>query len=304
MSYTTFPSFMENLFKEKPKLQRMGILSVRLSTFTTNFWPHMDTFPPKIMAEAGFYFTGLEKDLVMCFYCNLGVGSWIPEIHDPWIHHSLYSPRCPFLPLCKGVKYVEAIYNLDNSFRFINFTEKQVIAEMQRIKRMERCNTSAFLFSDLHIPPIVIVVDTSDLEDQNKNLSDSFKCKMCMETEIQVLFLPCGHLISCGLCSVAVTKCPICRKMINARLRVDMDDGRSLNVYTSSTRLEKLAIENCNLMQRKQCSLCCKKDLLQTTGATFVPCGHLITCNKCAEKFTKCPSCGKLITGLAKTFLS
>ena len=48
-------------------------------------------------------------------------------------------------------------------------------------------------------------------------------CKLCMENDISVVFLPCGHLCCCSRCAnlPAVNKnCPICRAVIANKVRV------------------------------------------------------------------------------------
>ncbi|XP_076468195.1 uncharacterized protein LOC143299006 [Babylonia areolata] len=68
-------------------------------------------------------------------------------------------------------------------------------------------------------------------------------------------------------------------------------------------RVKHLAKENHQLRQRKMCRACRKVDLA-TSGITFLPCGHFITCEMCSETFDDCPACGKSIMGTVRTFLS
>lgn len=44
-------------------------------------------------------------------------------------------------------------------------------------------------------------------------------CKICMDKKVSVVFLPCGHLISCQDCSYALKSCPICRNGIKGIVR-------------------------------------------------------------------------------------
>nr|KAG5701007.1 hypothetical protein BaRGS_022718 [Batillaria attramentaria] len=68
-------------------------------------------------------------------------------------------------------------------------------------------------------------------------------------------------------------------------------------------RVQKLEKENHKLQHRKLCRMCRKVELA-TSGITFLPCGHFITCEDCAEKCDDCPACGKNIMGTVRTFLS
>ncbi|MED6276386.1 hypothetical protein CHARACLAT_002434 [Characodon lateralis] len=48
----------------------------------------------------------------------------------------------------------------------------------------------------------------------------SSECVVCMETESQVIFLPCGHVCCCQVCSGALQNCPLCRCNISQRIRL------------------------------------------------------------------------------------
>uniref|UniRef100_A0AAY4EGN0 RING-type domain-containing protein n=1 Tax=Denticeps clupeoides TaxID=299321 RepID=A0AAY4EGN0_9TELE len=48
----------------------------------------------------------------------------------------------------------------------------------------------------------------------------SSECVVCMETASQVIFLPCGHVCCCQVCSDALQSCPLCRGDISQRVRL------------------------------------------------------------------------------------
>ncbi|XP_028274113.1 E3 ubiquitin-protein ligase LRSAM1 [Parambassis ranga] len=48
----------------------------------------------------------------------------------------------------------------------------------------------------------------------------SSECVVCMETGSQVIFLPCGHVCCCHVCSDALQTCPLCRSNIDQRIRL------------------------------------------------------------------------------------
>ncbi|XP_067657571.1 baculoviral IAP repeat-containing protein 7-A-like [Haliotis asinina] len=56
--------------------------------------------------------------------------------------------------------------------------------------------------------------DPQRLRDENARLSERYLCKICMENQVKVTFLPCGHLACCGTCSTSLSLCPICRMTI------------------------------------------------------------------------------------------
>ncbi|KAM8829200.1 E3 ubiquitin-protein ligase LRSAM1 isoform 2-T3 [Spinachia spinachia] len=48
----------------------------------------------------------------------------------------------------------------------------------------------------------------------------SSECVVCMETGSQVIFLPCGHVCCCQICSDALQNCPLCRSTISQQIRL------------------------------------------------------------------------------------
>jgi hypothetical protein len=56
------------------------------------------------------------------------------------------------------------------------------------------------------------------VEKDSNELLDSFKCPMCMEGVVNIIFGPCGHL-SCSVCSEKINKCHMCRKPITEKKR-------------------------------------------------------------------------------------
>ncbi|XP_061195907.1 death-associated inhibitor of apoptosis 2-like isoform X2 [Saccostrea echinata] len=65
--------------------------------------------------------------------------------------------------------------------------------------------------------------DMERLKERNEDLRERTLCKMCCIEKVSIVFLPCGHLVSCGQCSPALRKCPMCRKEIKGTVRVKFD---------------------------------------------------------------------------------
>ena len=47
-------------------------------------------------------------------------------------------------------------------------------------------------------------------------------CKICMDQQISMVFLPCGHLICCDQCAQTLKVCPMCRKQIEGTVKTYM----------------------------------------------------------------------------------
>ncbi|XP_053396554.1 baculoviral IAP repeat-containing protein 2-like isoform X2 [Mercenaria mercenaria] len=57
------------------------------------------------------------------------------------------------------------------------------------------------------------------LLEENHKLKENQLCKICMDSRADVIFLPCGHMISCPQCAPALIKCPVCRQTVNGHIK-------------------------------------------------------------------------------------
>lgn len=57
------------------------------------------------------------------------------------------------------------------------------------------------------------------LEEENRLLKEARLCKICMDAEVGIVFLPCGHLATCVNCAPNLEDCPVCRSAIKATVR-------------------------------------------------------------------------------------
>ncbi|XP_028671287.1 E3 ubiquitin-protein ligase XIAP [Erpetoichthys calabaricus] len=143
---------------------------------------------PKKLAEAGFYSNG-EQDKVWCFECNGGLKDWNPN-EDPWTEHAKYYPGCSYLIKVKGQAYV-------NNVQF----EKACRTTAMENGCDEQTEEGA-----------------STLERLRK-LQDEKLCKVCLAKDSIIVFIPCGHLVTCHECSARVRNCPICRSPIESKIK-------------------------------------------------------------------------------------
>mmetsp|Transcript_45097 Transcript_45097/g.116635 ORF Transcript_45097/g.116635 Transcript_45097/m.116635 type:complete len:257 (-) Transcript_45097:235-1005(-) len=45
-------------------------------------------------------------------------------------------------------------------------------------------------------------------------------CKVCFDREIDTVLVPCGHIVVCGECASNVSRCPLCRNVIEQKVKV------------------------------------------------------------------------------------
>ncbi|XP_073334221.1 E3 ubiquitin-protein ligase LRSAM1 [Pagrus major] len=78
-------------------------------------------------------------------------------------------------------------------------------------------NTSAFQMPSTPPTPGTPVTPSAPSPVEGPGSSE---CVVCMETGAQVIFLPCGHVCCCQVCSDALQNCPLCRSNISQRIRL------------------------------------------------------------------------------------
>ncbi|XP_017670701.1 PREDICTED: baculoviral IAP repeat-containing protein 7 [Lepidothrix coronata] len=59
-------------------------------------------------------------------------------------------------------------------------------------------------------------------EEQLRRLQEERMCKVCLDRDVSVVFVPCGHLVACGDCALNLRLCPICRAVIQGSVRTFM----------------------------------------------------------------------------------
>ncbi|XP_034048318.1 E3 ubiquitin-protein ligase LRSAM1 isoform X1 [Thalassophryne amazonica] len=78
-------------------------------------------------------------------------------------------------------------------------------------------NTSAFQFPSPPLTPGTPITPSAPSPVEGPVSSE---CVVCMEMGTQVIFLPCGHVCCCQVCSDALLNCPLCRGSISQRVRL------------------------------------------------------------------------------------
>ncbi|XP_053396732.1 baculoviral IAP repeat-containing protein 2-like [Mercenaria mercenaria] len=61
--------------------------------------------------------------------------------------------------------------------------------------------------------------DHTQLLEENRQLKNQMICKICLDKNACVVFLPCGHMVSCVECAHALRKCAVCRSVIQGSVR-------------------------------------------------------------------------------------
>uniref|UniRef100_A0A663MV20 RING-type E3 ubiquitin transferase n=1 Tax=Athene cunicularia TaxID=194338 RepID=A0A663MV20_ATHCN len=191
----------ETALPNTPEYPEMVTEEMRLSTFQN--WPQYTDMHPEQLARAGFFYTG-QGDVVRCFYCDGGVRNWSFG-DDPWREHAKWYPG----------------ETETSSSR----------EEMQSVQQKESGALGLALWSSYNTNNLGFFFfffffgkDESRMstEEQLRRLQEERMCKVCMDRDVSVVFVPCGHLVACGECALNLRLCPICRAVIQGNVRTFM----------------------------------------------------------------------------------
>ena len=178
----------------------------RILTFTNN-WPHrVDNLSPERMAKAGFLYRGSD-DRAICFQCGLSLYQWA-DSDIPEIEHAKYWSACAYLERTFGSEFITQ----HNSFRIpeeeflsgtrFGFATPEEVADptLTRNPPIENEESS--------ITPLT--------EAKECDTSQELVCKVCFDSRINALTMPCGHCFGCLTCTAKLysKECPICRVII------------------------------------------------------------------------------------------
>lgn len=180
-----------------------------------------------------FFLTGNHQgyqDSVRCFHCGIGLCRWQPG-DDAWSEHELASGFCMYILNSKNkLKYnlMKSQVSVDTEeINEVQFAPKQTpINQLTPPNSQEsETNTSNNQLSNTSLKSTTSLSGTSEnlitaLTTSTKNALawSRLTCKVCLQEELSVLFLPCRHLVSCTSCAAKVTTCPTCRREIKATI--------------------------------------------------------------------------------------
>lgn len=106
--------------------------------------------------------------------------------------------------------------------------EQQVKKEDPNQEVCKACNDSLFKF-EITIPScgkhsyhVKCLNDKKECPECSggKELPESMECKLCMDKHREILFIPCKHMCTCMNCAMTITNCPICRSLIQEKIKV------------------------------------------------------------------------------------
>lgn len=203
---------------------------VRLQSYQN--WPHrhwsIPIVTPRNVAATGFYYTSFG-DRVTCFDCGLQAEN-SKEYADPHVIHQQWQFNCRFIKnqFCGNVPIGENPGTVPRAAQKL-YPSQYYIQEAPELQMPWRCDvtmetktpTAELIYSakfpqtskDDKYPHNIL----NSLRIQNRN---PLICKICLENNLNIAFIPCGHSIACQPCAIKVNRCCYCRIPITNQLKL------------------------------------------------------------------------------------
>jgi len=169
------------------------------------------------------------NDCVRCYQCGGGMKNWQPG-DVPVAEHALWFPTCEFIldvinrndvsvedetrGACGGPGkdvYLKDFTTSENENLAATSEDHNipVVSEIQ-INQESKLETTKPQPKDSNKDMIIR---------ENEELKEQLLCKICMDNDADVVFLPCGHMVACTTCARALRKCAVCRALIKSALK-------------------------------------------------------------------------------------
>ncbi|WAR16589.1 BIR7A-like protein [Mya arenaria] len=206
----------------------------------------------RLLSEAGFFYAGSE-DCTRCFACGIGLRNWSKN-DDPWTEHARASLNCDHVVSMKGREFVNLVKlaleltdektgtaktadvsepsspnvrqgSSDDINKLMktkaaqsvlenDYSEDLVKQAIVRVMRSKGANTITEDVPTAKRPNMAAVLSC-----ENQNLRNNTVCSYCKRLEVSLVFLPCGHLVSCSTCGNKQKSCVTCGQNVKGTVR-------------------------------------------------------------------------------------
>jgi len=315
----------------RPCNPQFAIEASRLESYRK--WPSNLAQTPDQLSSAGFFYVGYA-DNVKCFFCDGGLCNWEAE-DEPWTEHARWFPDCGFLKQVKGTTFIQKELGVnggpltstgdDNRKSASPSTSaasannespsRSLTTEQKREVRAAMSSPSVVKALDTGIPKEAIEIAVKErLLAGNGHFRDD-------ESLIEAALLANDRLAAQPPPPMDVKRNegpseskkhkkrknkesppPPQEKMEEEKPEVPPVNVEVLNMDTSSNGADAKSLEEENLKLKEQrlCKICMDEEV----SIVLLPCGHLVSCVKCAPALRNCPICRNGIKGTVRTFMA
>ena len=225
----------------------------RMASF--EHWPKLNPTPHQL-ASVGFFYLG-RLDFVSCFDCGCSLKDWEPD-EDPVTAHLNHNPDCYHLTSVLNMETKTsvpeilvaesqvinstALWNF-NTFSTTNHDSKKRRKILPEVSSNQTLNLEKLLEENANPKDRVMSMEKETLKinlaesvqlrlAEKRNLELKTKltvlenkleqrvCKVCLVSESNVFFMPCGHLATCVDCGMQLTACAVCRSPITSKIKI------------------------------------------------------------------------------------
>ncbi|KAL4609353.1 E3 ubiquitin-protein ligase LRSAM1 [Arapaima gigas] len=223
---STLTDLLQQLLKQKDQREQelrqiLAEMQLKSDSNLQNYWMIqyqrlLDAKPLSLrMQEAG-----VEKDLVSLL-CKLSAQHYLPVV----AHHHITAEALLHMTPADLSKL--GISEVGVQKALLNWAREKAAAPAKVIQQQEDAGQAVPSTPSTPSAPVLpasppfspgldMVPSAPSLEERPR----SSECVVCMEKESQVIFLPCGHVCCCQVCSDALQTCPLCRSHIPQRIRI------------------------------------------------------------------------------------
>jgi len=189
--------------------------ATRLQTFEK--WPVVLRHLSDELVDSGFFYLG-QDDSVCCFVCGGCLRNWKLS-DDPWEEHAVHYPRCLLVHLVCGTWFVERSKRRQEKRKVLG---QRLFALMELIDKTWL--TVCQMFSSVRSRALHLLqlecANCSASERELEMLRSKESCLACCSKPRDVVYVPCGHLVSCARCSLHFQRCPVCRRRIDNFVKI------------------------------------------------------------------------------------
>ncbi|KAH9487784.1 hypothetical protein Btru_068745 [Bulinus truncatus] len=149
---------------------------------------------------------------------KLGTTSWSchfdkeesPLLRDPAVRSVIelgFSEQV-VLEIAEKLKSKETVLSSDD-----------ILTALVKEKKVKPTGTKAHFKGNLSATASSPEEGLQQIKEKNSQLRQQTLCKVCMDHEVEMVFLPCGHLVCCSECAGAMKDCPVCRNHVKGMVR-------------------------------------------------------------------------------------
>ncbi|KAH3725741.1 hypothetical protein DPMN_051590 [Dreissena polymorpha] len=308
-------SYADNVLFASARHPDLASRENRTSTFLN--WTNSHNASINSLVNAGLYYTG-TGDEVRCFQCGGGMRNW-KQGDDPWMEHAYWFPDCEYVRQRRGQDFIDMArmgrafergLDIGSSQRTLQTTEEERTSETQLFSQ-HRANPRAppSDIASLQIPDDLMVDSVANMGFDKEHVilalghirrthSEGYK----IQPEELIDYLLANPRTEPSVVTPGVSK-EINEEARPKKERKNKKKSNDVNnaLDTSSENKDISAIldENEKLKQQFMCKVCMDNNAC----VVFVPCGHMVTCVKCASALRKCAICRANIQGSIRAYL-